>query len=332
MPPTTRSTRDTPYVLQEGGTNSMLGTSPTPSTLSSLDTTQVSAHKEPLVPEKLAAIRERLAQLQELRQLEEREKELHTLLGIGTDNQQRKTKERTRQESDASSVSSCEIEVKNIPELRQPTTPQKRQEWLNDLNCVFNRARRRFKKDYQKILIALDYIQAQGRARWERYLDELPKDRRDAAENDWDLFQEWTLTLLKGGANYRAHLAIQRQNAKQREGQSPMEFSLYLDSIENCFERALESERAYTYFGKLLPGLQRQINLYKNIEDHTREEIVQLAQRLWDATEPRPKRRLEAKAKGRLQRAAYLHQPVEELAYRQRRLYRSRHYTKKPQP
>lgn len=236
-----------------------------------------------------AATAERIAQLEELQKLQEREQELQDLLRRNAGEERSK---RQRRASTSSSHSSQEVKVRNITDLRHPTNPQRHKIWINDLNRAFNGAKKKFRRDYRKILFALDHMHIDCRARWDRYLEEQQANGRDDLEDDWDEFQTWTLTLLRDSANRDAQMATQLENAKQREGQSPIEFSIFLDSLEKHLERAPEKTRALTFFAKLLPDLQDHINLHASITDKTREEVVQLAQRFWEAM-PKNKRKSE---------------------------------------
>lgn len=239
-----------------------------------------------------AAIRARIAQLEELQKLQEREEELRKLISCPTSSSKGNNRaKRRRNSSESSGSSGREIKVKNINSLTHPTNPQKHKIWVNDLNRAFNGAKRRYRRDYRKILFALDHMNTTCRARWDRYLEEQPDNDRESLEDNWEAFQDWTLTLLKDAANREAQIAMQLEKAKQLEGQSPIDFSIYLDSLEKHLERASEKARALTLFAKLRPELQDHINLHASIVDKTREEVVQLAQRFWDAMPGKNKRR-----------------------------------------
>ena len=198
----------------------------------------------------------------------------------------------TRRNSSSSS-SGGEVRAKNINELGHPTNLQKHTEWLNDLNRAFNGAKRRYRKDYRKILFALDHMHSMCRARWARYLSEQTDNNQEVLEDNWEAFQEWTLTLLKDSVNREATMAIRFDRARQLETQGPLDFSIFLDSLEKHLERPSEKTRALMFFAKLQPDLQNYINLNNTIEGKTREEVVQLAQRLWDAMPGKPKRKAE---------------------------------------
>lgn len=242
-----------------------------------------------------AAVRERIAQLERLKELQDREKELTDLIrsygGGGP-------AKRGRKASSSSSLSSQEVKVRNITELRHPTNPQKHKIWLNDLSRAFKGAKKKYRRDDRKILFALDHMHMNCRARWDRYVEEQLANGQDHPEDDWDKFQDWTLTLLKDSASRDAQMATQLENAKQKEGQSPIEFSIYLDSLEKHLERAPEKTRALTFFAKLLPDLQDHINLHADITGLTREDVVQLAQRFWEAMSKNKRKPNDSEEKG----------------------------------
>lgn len=243
------------------------------------------------------AIRARIAQLEELQKLREKEEELRRLINCPIGGNPRDAPAKRRRDSQESSGSSGqEIKVKNITALTHPTNPQKHKVWINDLNRAFNGAKRKYRRDYRKILFALDHMNITCRARWDRYLDEQPDNEREEIEDNWDLFQTWTLTLLRDAANREAQIAMQLEKAQQLEGQSPMDFSIYLDSLEKHLERPSEKARALSFFAKLRPDLQDHINLHASITGMTREEVIQMAQRFWDAMPGKGKRKQEAAA------------------------------------
>lgn len=77
--------------------------------------------------------------------------------------------------------------------------------------------------------------------------------------------------------------ALQLEDAKQRETQAPMDFHIYLDSLEKQFPRATEKQRALSFYAKLQRRLQDHITRHGPSIPETREEIVTLATRYWDS-------------------------------------------------
>lgn len=70
---------------------------------------------------------------------------------------------------------------------------------------------------------------------------------------------------------------MQLEQARQQEGQSPIDFSIYLDLLENHLERASKNARALTFFIKLRPELQDHLNLHTLITGIVYEKVIQLA-------------------------------------------------------
>lgn len=121
------------------------------------------------------------------------------------------------------------------------------------------------------------------RARWDRSLDEQEETERQDLENNWDSSKEWTFVLIKDPSNQEPLLMRQLGHAKQRDGQSPSDFHMYLDSLEKHFDRPAEKQRALSFYAKLQVGLQDHINLHSPTLPSNREEMVALATRYWDS-------------------------------------------------
>ncbi|KAF4332523.1 gag polymerase env poly [Fusarium beomiforme] len=256
----------------------------------------------------------RIAQLEELAELRKKEEELLKQIQGG---KPREGTPRTRRNSeDSNSSSGKEVRVRNITKLTLPTTFQKRDAWLSDLNRAFTGARRRYRKDYKKILTAMDNMDAEGRGRWDRYVDELPEIEREAVEENWEAFKEWSLSLIKDSANREPLLMKQLENAQQRDNQSPQEFHQYLDSIEKNFPRPSERQRALVFYAKLLPSLQDHISLHSPEIPNTREGVVTLATRFWDSMRGRTKRRIDDDSQSRVSKSQKRHSSRERKHHR----------------
>lgn len=240
----------------------------------------------------LAATQERIQQLEELAALQNRVRELEASIRDPS-----KTP-RQRSSSSSSSDRNSEIKIRNIATLAISSTFRKRDDWLNDLRRAFNEAPLKFRKDSRKILLALDYMDPDGRARWDRFLAEQTDERQQALNNDWDSFVEWSLTLIKEAANLQPYLMRQLEAAKQREHQSPAEFHAYLDSFEQHLLRADEKALAYTFYAKLRDDLRNHIDLTASLIPETRQEMVDLATRYWNVLNRSNKRKHEDSGKG----------------------------------
>lgn len=233
-----------------------------------------------------ALVRQRIEQLERLQQLQAQEAALREALHIGSST-------RSRNPSPGSNSSgSQEVKVKNLTQLTRNATLRKREDWINDLQRAFAGAPRRYRKGYKKILLALDQMDVECRARWDRYLDEKPTpEARHEAESDWANFKEWTLTLVPDSAHLDQQVAQQINRAQQRPDQSPRDFHLYLDSLEKHLPRQAEATRALTFYAKLLPSLQDSLNIQVARLPENREELVAMSTRIWEATNSNRKRK-----------------------------------------
>ncbi|KAF4446785.1 RNA-directed DNA polymerase (Reverse transcriptase), partial [Fusarium austroafricanum] len=240
--------------------------------------------------ELIRATQLRVAQLEELKTLREKEKALtESLRGLHHLDPGQKPR---RSPCDSDSSSGGEVRARNITKLTLPTNFQKREAWLNDLKRAFSGARRRYRRDYKKILLAEDNMDEEARERWTQHLAEIPDEQRASTEGNWEAFTEWSLSLVKDAANREPLLMRQLVNAKQRENQSPQDFHHYLNSLEKNFPRPSERERALSFYAKLLPRVQEHIDLHSRGIPDTREATLSLATRFWDR-QPRLKRAAE---------------------------------------
>lgn len=238
-----------------------------------------------------AQVEARIKQLEELQALQDKERALLESLQLPLNEN---PPNHRREPRDSSSSTEGEVKIKNIIELALPTTVRKRDDWLRDLHRAFNGARRRYRKGYKKILLALDHMDQEGRARWDRYLEEHGEIRRHELEEDWKAFEEWTLGLIKDAENRDVLLMSQLERAKQREGQTPQDFHLYLDSLEKHFPRHTEKQKALFYFSKLRYELRDHISLNSPNLPQSRDEMVTLATRYWDTMVRQNKRKNNA--------------------------------------
>lgn len=253
-----------------------------------------------------ARVQHRIEQLERLQQLQAQEAALRAALQIGSS-------QKSRNPSPGSNSSgSQEVKIKNLTQLTRNATLRKREDWINDLQRAFAGATRRYRKGNKKILLALDQMDVECRARWDRHLDEMPStEARLEAESDWNGFKAWTLTLIHDSVHLDQQMAQQINRAQQRPDQSPRDFHLYLDSLEKHLPRQAEAARALTFFAKLLPTLQDSLNVQVAKLPENREELVAMSTRVWEATNNVRKRknseRLESNAptrRPRLERKA----------------------------
>lgn len=182
-----------------------------------------------------------------------------------------------RRSSSASSMDVCTVKLfKNIPEFTLDFKLQQRQEWILDLEYSFKGAKKRLRKDDQKILAALPYMSPTCRQRWYRHLAEKSREQRRGAEESWPYFTEWTLTLIKNAATLQPDMICQLQRARQQNDQDPREF--------------------HAFFAKFLPELTKYIQEYDLKLPETRDEMVTLATHHWNLLRPRHKRKRDETA------------------------------------
>ncbi|OOO05787.1 RNA-directed DNA polymerase (Reverse transcriptase) [Aspergillus oryzae] len=119
-----------------------------------------------------------------------------------------------RRSSSASSMDGCTAKLfKNIPEFTLDFRLQQRQEWILDLEYSFKGAKRRLRRDDQKIIAALPHMSPICRQRWYRHLAEKERDQRRNAEESWQYFTEWTLSLIRNSATLQPDTMSQLQRA-----------------------------------------------------------------------------------------------------------------------
>ncbi len=235
----------------------------------------------------LIAQNERIEGLRRLRSLQQEEQELREAIHEEQVDIQRK---RRRDTSDSSGTSG-EIKVRNITQFPQFATLRRRDDWLGDLHRAFSGAPRRYASDRNKILLAQDNMDAECRTRWNRFLDEKSEKDRRSLENNWEAFEDWSITLIKDSTNREANVVLRLENAKQREYQSPIEFHNYLDSLEKHLPKATERERSLRFFAKLRDNLRNRILIEDPRIPETREEIVTIATTFWDVLQSESKRK-----------------------------------------
>ncbi|KAK5989713.1 hypothetical protein PT974_00533 [Cladobotryum mycophilum] len=246
--------------------------------------------QEPDIPERQLesdniALRNEIAQLREYQKLSKAVGQLRKDL--------RKSLQRRGDHSDGSSSSSEKssgIKIKNLTVLTMNASFQAREEWLRNLYRAFSGQKKKYRKGYLKVLFGVDYMDTKCQTQWELHLkhQESP-EARQKLENDWEYFENWTMSLLKDADIREPRIMQAIEKAKQREHQSPRDFHVYLDSLESQFPMASESQRAYSFYAKLQENLQHQIVIGGSSFPKNREEMVALATRYWEILQPTKK-------------------------------------------
>lgn len=200
----------------------------------------------------------------------------------GSDSQPELSRRRRRRGSNDSS-SSGEVKVTNIPVFSRKFTYPQRDAWLHDLSRAFEGAPRKYRYDRKKILFALNYMNSECRTIWSEFLHEQAPRRKIKYKNRFNRFKDWTLTLIRTNRPKALMLARQLEMTRQREGQDPHNFDIYLNSLERHFARRTEEDRATFFFAKLRRELTTDMERHNAELPTKRKEMVELAQRIWDA-------------------------------------------------
>ncbi len=245
------------------------------------------------IDEEEQLLRREIARLERLKALQSQMQQLQIEIREITSNRGRRISDGEH----STSSNNKEVRVKNIETLEYQYTIQKRDDWISNIQRAFDGAPKRFSSERARIVFALDHMDRECRARWDRHLEELDEEDRTSRKREWAYFRDWSLILLRDSANRDIILAERLERAKQREGQDPTEFHIYLDSLEEQFPRQEEKRRAQIYLVKLLPELRRHLALQGAIPEK-RETLVDLAMRYWTTLGMQKRKRKEDTEKG----------------------------------
>jgi hypothetical protein len=184
-----------------------------------------------------------------------------------------------------------EIKLKDLPTFTLDYTLQKRQEWLLDLQQMFEGAPKKYYDDRTKILGAINHMNSTCRQRWYRHTEEkgpiLPRNPKE----DWPYFRDWTLILIKNAASLESEVMGQLEKTYQGRDEDPREFHARLDTLEQHFPRSAEKERALTFFAKLNYNLQNTIRLHRMELPETRDAMIDVAYHYWGLTKSEAERK-----------------------------------------
>lgn len=227
----------------------------------------------------LAATQDTIQKLQRYKDLQEQLATLESEIALRHPNASFQT---TRRNPHEFYDQDQEIKFKNIPTYTLNYSLQKRQEWLLDLQQMFEGAPKRYHDGRTQILGALNHMDTTCRQRWYRHIDEKATDSQRGLKEDWLYFKEWTLTLIKNAASLETEVMGQLERAFQHREEDPREFHARLDTLEQHFPRLAEKERALAYFAKLRYDLQNTIRRHVIKLPETREEMIDVAYHFWD--------------------------------------------------
>jgi hypothetical protein len=149
-------------------------------------------------------------------------------------------------------------------------------DWKRDIERVFEGDPPTYHTGSQKILKALDYLDADLKSLWYTYSDQKGGIRK------WPTFLTWTRDNIQNGQNATATLFEQFNWAKQGSRQSPTEFNAYLSAIERDLPQQDQKTSAMTFYSKLTRELKRQFQTSNIVIPDTRAQCVTIAQRVWE--------------------------------------------------
>jgi hypothetical protein len=148
-------------------------------------------------------------------------------------------------------------------------------DWKRDIERVFEGDPQTYQSGSQKILKALDYLDASLKSLWYTYHEQKGGVRR------WHLFVTWTRNNVQNGQNATATLYEQLNSAKQLPDRSPIQFNAYLSAIERDLPQQDEKASAMTFYSKLTREMKRQFQTSDIAIPKTRAQCVAVAQRVW---------------------------------------------------
>ena len=133
-----------------------------------------------------------------------------------------------------------------------------------------------------KILESLTHMDEVCRHQWIRHKNELPPDQKRNAENDWQYFEKWTISLIQNATMIQADIQKQMNDLRHKNKDDPRDFDLELDSLESYFDRRSELDRSLHFFGKLSVPLQEALQTHLDELPITRKEMVDKATHYWN--------------------------------------------------
>ena len=160
--------------------------------------------------------------------------------------------------------------------LRTSSSLREWGDWKRDVERLFEGDPYTYQTGSQKILKALDYLDASLKSLWYTYCEQKKGVRK------WPVFVTWTRNNVQNGQNATATLYKQLNSAKQLPNQSPAQFNAYLSAIERDLLYQDERASAMTFYSKLTRELERQFQTSDIAIPETRTQCVAVAQRIWE--------------------------------------------------
>jgi hypothetical protein len=149
-------------------------------------------------------------------------------------------------------------------------------DWKRDIERVYQGDPQTYQTGSQKILKALDYLDASLKSLWYTYSEQKGEINR------WSSFVTWTRENIQNGQNATATLYEQLNSAKQLPERSPVQFNAYLSAIERDLPQQDDKASAMAFYSKLTRELKRQFKTSDIAIPETRAQCVAVAQRVWE--------------------------------------------------
>lgn len=214
-----------------------------------------------------------------------------------------------------------DLKFSNIDIFTRKYTIQQRHSWLVNLDLAFSAAPYRYDSERNRVLGGIQYMDSWCRTQWSEYVRSKDPITRSAIENNWQAFEDWTLTLISNSVNLRSTVMAQIEQASQGEKQDPRDFHTYLHSLEQHLPQESEENRALKFYVKLQPKLQETMGLHCMHLPKQREEMVDLAVHTWKIINNRSRDFNDKKRKG----------PNDQSnSFPSKRSFKSRNFHEKP--
>ena len=183
------------------------------------------------------------------------------------------------------------IEDKDITKYSTEFSLQQRLSWLANMRRNFEGAPKKYRTERQKILGALIYMDQTCKDQWDRHAQELIDNNRRTDTQSWSYFQEWTYKILRSSMTSLTTVMVRLDRAHQGINQDPRDFDVYLNSLEQYFDREPERKRVEIYFAKLQSTLRDKIcdHHFGNLPA-TRDQLVAIASQYWSRMHRDPPR------------------------------------------
>jgi hypothetical protein len=228
-------------------------------------------------PNTSRSLRERQQEREKIQQLEQRIQDLERKY-IG-----QKSYVRKRQHDDIESEEeTVKIEDKDITKYNTEFSHQQRLSWLANMRRNFEGAPKKYRTDRQKILGSLIYMDQTSKDQWDRHAQELIDNHHENDTRLWSHFEDWTYKILRSSMTSLTAVMVRLDRAHQGPNQDPRDFDVYLNSLEQYFDREPERKRVEIYFAKLQSTLRDKIcdHNFGNLPG-TRDQLVAMASQYW---------------------------------------------------